>query len=469
MPPLAGAGATPSALDPERVPEDVRQVLAELGQAGRRSWLVGGLVRDLVSGRARHDEREFDVASPATPAEVQRLFRRVIPTGIEHGTVTVLAGDLRVEVTTFRGEGPYVDGRRPSSVTFHTDLEADLARRDFTMNALAWDPLSGDFRDPFGGVADIRRGLIRAVGDPRQRFAEDGLRPLRAVRFAAQHGYRLHRPTLAAIRPARDVVEQVSRERLAEELSRLVVAPHAAAGLVLLEATDLLEILFPALASLPPSARRHAVAAASAPFRASRGDRDRLRRLRLAALLHLLPPKEARESVVALRLPGRLADGVSEILAAGPCLGAAAGALPGRPEEVRRWLSRVGTERSADVLEVWGADASHQGRSARRLTRDVRSLRRRVAAELGRKPPLSTADLALDGRRVLAILGTSGPVVGEALRHLLEVVVEDPSRNAAPALEAELRAWWAGRLARGPAGAGFDEPPRTGGGAAGPG
>src|SRR5512146_3397139 len=136
------------------LPAPLLDVLRRLDEAGHRSWIVGGAVRDLLLHRPR-EAADFDVATPATPQQVTALFPKVVPTGIEHGTVTVVARGIAVEVTTFRGEGRYVDGRRPESVTFHTDLEADLERRDFTMNALAWDPLGREFRDPHGGRADI--------------------------------------------------------------------------------------------------------------------------------------------------------------------------------------------------------------------------------------------------------------------------------------------------------------------------
>ncbi|HEY6106668.1 MAG TPA: tRNA cytidylyltransferase, partial [Anaeromyxobacteraceae bacterium] len=184
-------------LDPGRLAPEVLEALRVLDRAGHRSWVVGGTVRDLLLGRPAGGAA--DVATPATPQQVTSLFPRVIPTGLEHGTVTVLAGEAKIEITTFRGEGRYLDGRRPSSVTFHTDLEEDLARRDFTMNALAWDPLAGELRDPLDGRADLRRRLIRAVGEASARFAEDGLRPVRALRFVAQLGYAIERRTLAAI------------------------------------------------------------------------------------------------------------------------------------------------------------------------------------------------------------------------------------------------------------------------------
>src|SRR5512133_2869011 len=249
----------PAALARAQFPEPVLEVIRRLGEAGHRSWIVGGAVRDLLLHRARA-ANDFDVATPARPEEVTALFRRVVPTGIAHGTVTVLLGDEAIEVTTFRGEGAYLDGRRPESVTFHTDLDADLARRDFTMNALAYDPLGGEFRDPFGGRADLRRRLVRAVGDPAARFGEDGLRAMRAVRFAAQLGYSLHPGTRAAIPGALDVVRKVSIERIAEELTRLIVAPHAERGIELMRRTGLLAVVLPDVARLPSAGQRHSIA-----------------------------------------------------------------------------------------------------------------------------------------------------------------------------------------------------------------
>ena len=350
--------ATPGSprLRPAAVPPPVLGVLRRLTEAGHRAWLVGGVVRDLLLDRTRHDPGEFDVASKATPAEVQALFRKVIPTGIDHGTVTVVEGGARVEVTTFRGEEAYVDGRRPSRVTFHDDLEADLARRDFTVNAMAWDPLSGELRDPHGGRADLARKLIRAVGDPRERFAEDGLRPLRGVRFVSQLGFRLAPSTRDAIPGALQVVALVSRERVAEELSRLLVGPHAAGGIAALSATGLLPVVLPRLAALPPARVRHALAVASEPFApcpqaaVPEEDRERCRLLRMAALLHVLPPEEAMQAVVELRLPNRLATGVVA-LSGGSLRARREGAAGGNggARGTRRWLV-VGRARTGPAL-----------------------------------------------------------------------------------------------------------------------
>src|SRR6266404_203920 len=202
-------------------------VLRTLRGASRQAWLAGGAVRDILCGAAAQD---FDVATDALPEQVVRLFPRVIPTGMQHGTVTVLMGEHKVEVTTFRGEGPYEDGRRPTSVTFLGDIEGDLSRRDFTVNAIAWDPIGGVLRDP----------LVR--------FREDGLRPLRAVRFASTLRLAIDPPTRRAISQTLDVFAKVAMERVREELVKLLVrgAPPSR-GLRLMLRTGLLARVIPEL------------------------------------------------------------------------------------------------------------------------------------------------------------------------------------------------------------------------------
>jgi tRNA nucleotidyltransferase (CCA-adding enzyme) len=409
--------------------------------------VVGGAVRDLLLGRAHR--ADFDLATPATPERVMELFPRSVPTGVDHGTVTVLVpGPLgKVEVTTFRGEGAYHDGRRPSSVTFLEDIDADLARRDFTINALAWDPVGRVFRDPFGGVADLRRRRVRAVGDPAARFAEDGLRPLRAARLASQLGFSLDPATRNAIRGALPVVTRVSAERICDELSKLLSAPQAARGLALLSETGLLDAVLPELGALPPADRAHALAAA----RVARGSPA----VRLAALLHAgaasgpapAAARTAHGALRRLRFPTAVAEEVEALVGEHGCLRAPGRApLPATGPEVRRLLARIGPARAGPLLELLAADARALPAGRARAEAAAAALRRRVRAALAARPPLSPADLRIDGREVMALLGLPpGKEVGEALRHLLDRVLEDPRRNTRKALEADLRSWWAAR------------------------
>jgi tRNA nucleotidyltransferase (CCA-adding enzyme) len=433
----------PGALARAKLPPPLLEVLRRLADAGHRSWIVGGAVRDLLLRRHR-ETNDFDVATPATPREVMALFPKVVPTGVEHGTVTVIAGGLALEVTTFRGEGPYLDGRRPESVTFHRDLEADLARRDFTINALAWDPLGGEFRDPHGGRKDLARKIVRAVGVAEERFAEDGLRPMRAVRFAAQLGYRLAPATRAAIPGALPVVRKVATERISDELGRLVAAPHAAEAVGLLRATGLLGSVLPGLASRPPRALDHAA-------RVLRGVPPEPA-VRFAALLHLLGPAEAERALVELRQPRRVSDEVAALLRAHACpIASPPGALPQSPPEVRRFLSRAGPHRADALVSLARAEAGAlppaRGRAA---SRQLKKLEREISQIRRAAPPLLQQDLALGGREAMEILALPpGPEVGEALRHLLDRVLEDPAANTPDALAAELRRWWAVRAREG--------------------
>ena len=228
--------ALPPTLTRAVVPAGVRSVLERLISSGHEAWLVGGGVRDLLRGQ---DPKDWDIATDAVPEQVVKLFRRVVPTGIAHGTVTVLVPGGQVEVTTFRAESAYVDGRRPESVAFHRDLVADLARRDFTINALAFDPVGSRLRDPFGGQEDLARRRVRCVGVAAERFGEDGLRPLRAVRFATVLEFELEPETEAAIPGALAVFDKVALERRRDELLKLLLAAGVARGLELLRRTGL--------------------------------------------------------------------------------------------------------------------------------------------------------------------------------------------------------------------------------------
>ena len=213
-----------SSIPPDAIPEAVLDLCERLARDGFRAWVVGGCIRDLLMG---HRVSDWDLATDATPEDVMRVFRRTVPTGIAHGTVTVLHRGGHYEVTTLRGEGAYSDGRRPDSVHFVSDIEEDLARRDFTVNAIAFDPRSGEIVDPWCGVHDLQHRVVRAVRDPQERFGEDGLRVMRAARFVATLEFTLDAATEAAIPATLETFRKVSPERVHDEWVKALRKAHA--------------------------------------------------------------------------------------------------------------------------------------------------------------------------------------------------------------------------------------------------
>lgn len=444
-------------IDHARIPDEVLGVCRRLREAGHEAYLVGGSVRDLLVGRPAGD---FDLATSAHPEALLRLFgsRYAIPTGLQHGTVTVLAGDppRHVEVTTFRGEGVYLDGRRPSVVTFGATLAEDLARRDFTMNAIAYEPEARRLVDLFGGQEDIARKLVRTVGDPVLRFTEDGLRPMRAIRQATQLGFEVDEATVAAIPATMESFRKVSAERIRDELLKMLVAPKPSRGLELMRRTGLLAEVLPEVAGTVGQVQnrfhkhdvyQHLLATVDAIVPEAI--------LRLTAILHdvgkvgTAAPREgapgefsffkheyvgaemAQAICTRLRLSRSEIDLVSALVA-----GHMFYYQPDWTDgTVRRFVRRVGSERIPLLFALREADiASHgQGGDPEGETRELRERIARVAAE---DAALNLKDLAIKGADVMRVLGTGpGRHIGQILESLLDRVLDDPSLNQKEILE----------------------------------
>lgn len=389
----------------DAIPEPVLEVCRALEARGHRAWVVGGCIRDLLR---REPVSDWDLATSALPDEVQKTFSRTIPTGIEHGTVTVLHRGEAYEVTTLRGEGAYTDGRRPDQVELGVDIDEDLARRDFTVNAIAYDPLTHETVDPWGGVADLEARLIRAVGDPRERFGEDGLRVLRAARFAATLGFELHEGTRAAIPGSLDTFRKVSPERIRDEWRKAFLhSDSPSRAFRVMRETGILGVTCEPMAAL-----------SDAVFDATMDRVDRASRdpeIRLAALLLDLRETDAwveswlremrtsnqeRKRVLHLRAHAR--PDPSSMLS-DPAL--------------RAWLAAVGRDELPRVLELARADG-----------RDVDALAVRARSELAAGTPLTTRELSVDGEDVKRVLGISpSRVIGDVLERLLARVHQEPS------------------------------------------
>jgi len=412
----ADAGEAKTRLAEAEIPVEILDVARTLHQCGHAGVLVGGAVRDFLLG-VPHDD--WDLASSATPREVLDLFPRTIPTGVEHGTVTVLVGrgDDRkhVEVTTFRGEGEYRDGRRPSEVTFLRDLAEDLARRDFTVNAFAWDPNTETFTDLYGGLDDLRAGVVRAVGDPVARFREDGLRTMRGVRFCATLGFRLDAQTHDAVAQALDVFDLVARERVQVELVKLPRAPTPSLGLLPMLATG----LWPRVLGMHTTVQ--ASEAISAVDAMPRDPVDRLARL-------LWPLRGDPDAVGAVLDGLKLSreDRAQVVALTGPHIDALEAALrsPGEPAAMRRAVAGLRRERLEGALAVLGVD---------RALREAARCACEGAALTGKELEIKGRDLIAAG------VMQPGPRLGDVLDGLLSWVLEDPRRNEADALLARAR------------------------------
>lgn len=431
-------------MDRLRVPQVLREFSKPFAASGLQCYLVGGAVRDMALGK---EPQDYDVATDARPEDVMRLFRSVIPTGIKHGTVTVRFMGYSIEVTTFRTEADYDDARHPTTVAYSAELSEDLKRRDFTINALALDCATGALRDEHGGREDLKAGLIRAIGDPTERFAEDGLRPLRAIRFGAQLGFRIDERTFEAIRGTHERTMMVSAERIRDELCKMLLSPRPMEAMRNLEASGLLALILPELAALrgleqsPP----HSFDALDHSFHACQGSPARLE-LRLAALLHDLgkldarmekpdgtiafhghervSEEKARAIMLRLKFPNSTIDSVCLLVRHHMT----------RYEEgwtdasVRRFIARVGEERYPDLLYLLEAD--DYGLSGRPAGSDRMDLfRKRIDAVLEHDHALSLKDLSVKGRDLEAIGIKPGKTMGAILSQLLEAVLEDPELN----------------------------------------
>lgn len=458
MPPTDLLRAQHNALvDLVPIPPVADELAERFAAAGHRLYLVGGSVRDALLGR--EGDAILDVATSLRPDEVRARFEQVEPIGEAHGTVLVRAAGVSLECTTFRREGDYGDARHPDAVWFTDDPIEDLGRRDLTLNAMAFDPASGEFLDPHGGALDLERRRLRAVGDATVRFHEDALRPLRVARFAAVLGFEVEGDTRRALGSALDRARRIAPERVRTELERLMTAPAPSVGFELLREAGLLALWLPEIAACRgvPQNRFHAHDVYFHLLHSTDAARPDDPVVRWAVLLHDIGKPATR----AERPDGEGTFHNHEIVGA-----EIADALlrrlrfshdfrervvhlvrhhmfdyrPGWSDAaLRRWLRRVGVEHVAPLFDVRIADSLGNGRRGFPLYLDAMAAR--VDAMLARDEALDVRDLAVDGHDVRRELGLApGPRVGAALEALLEAVLEDPALNTREALLERLRA-----------------------------
>lgn len=411
-------------------PSAVLEIADRLERAGFEAWCVGGAIRDALLG-FRH--LDWDLATSATPTEVRELFgaRRTIPVGVAFGTVGVLDGNrVMHEVTTFRRD-VRTDGRR-AEVEFGVSLEEDLARRDFTINAIAYSPRLREVRDPFGGREDLSSRILRAVGDADTRMREDRLRALRALRFAARFEFEIDAATRRAIEASAPFLGQLSPERVKQEIDKtLQQVKRPSTAFDLWQATGAFKALVPALHAVP------SVSLAVPDHLAMPGELTRPARLatRMAGLLASLSAQQAAAVLTALRSSRQEIHMVSSLIGAWHAVGEEVGAAllvsESPPDSaVRNWVARIGRLQLGAFMRLAGATWTARRNAAQEAPSapSVCALYRRMSASAFRDP-VDLGSLAVDGDDLRRIGIPSGPGLGKILQALLAAVIDDPARN----------------------------------------
>lgn len=410
------------------------------------AYLVGGAVRNRIAGLP---DTDFDLATDARPEQVVSLFRRVIPTGIKHGTVTVFYKGHKIEVTTFRADGAYSDARHPDNVQFGVSIEEDLKRRDFTMNAMAVSLATGELSDPHGGRKDIRARIIRAIGDPSERFREDGLRLMRACRFACQLEFSVSNETLEGMRLQADRILGVSAERIQDELVKVLASPQPSIAFELMDRSGLLPLLFPELEQCKGIEQKgiHEFDVFKHSLLACDGaPRDRLE-LRLAALFHDLGKPvayaldengsptfygheiESEKLTTAILKRLRFSNAVEEKVRHLVRHHMFHYEENWSDSAVRRFLARVGKDSVEELFLLRRADT--YGAAGRYVDdRALADFSAHIHRVLESEDALTIKDLAVDGNVLSSEAGIpKGPIMGTVLKELLASVLDDPSLN----------------------------------------
>ena len=387
----------------DRVPAYAFAVMDALTRAGHKGYLVGGSLRDLLRGETPHD---FDMTTDADPEEMLEVFAdfRVFPTGLKHGTLTVLSEGKPVEVTTHRVDGAYLDARRPESVSFTRRLSDDLSRRDFTVNAMAWHPETG-LVDLFGGREDLERGIIRTVGDPVARFREDALRILRAFRFSAQLNFEIEPATLAGAAACREGLKQISAERVFSEMSRLLATAHAVKGIRALVAAGCeKQVFFDTVPCLNALEQMDTLAPEAT--------------LRLAFLLREHTPEAAVALCRRWRSPNAFGDEV------GALLGAYREAVPTSLYTARRFVCQYwrGWQGALAMRAALGEDVAEVAKMCKTVSKNG------TAVEIKR--------LAVNGKELQEAVGVRLDKTGVLLRMLQDLCWQEPKNNKKATLTA---------------------------------
>lgn len=433
----------------KHIPDNVKRIIDRLSEFNHRSWLVGGCVRDLILEKVPVD---WDICTSALPEEIISIFEKTVPTGIKHGTITVIINDgtnganEAFEVTTLRIDGVYKDNRRPESVVFTKDIEHDLARRDFTMNSIALD-INGEYVDPFGGIEDIEAQLIRSVGDPDKRFNEDGLRMIRAIRFHAQLGFEIHEATIAAIKKNASLINNISPERIKIELEKIITSENP--GLIYsMSDFGLLEHIIPELLPSITTYQNNTFHEQTVAVHTSRAMKaaDDSPLIRWAVLFHDIGKPnmmtmddngvthfyghEKESSILAEHIMRRLKfsreymDKIVKLILVHDLR------IEPTEKSIRRAVNRISEELFPLFIKIKKADISgqHPRYYEERLKR-IPEIETLLANAIEKHECFSLRSLHVNGSDIIKLGFKPGREIGEILNQLLELVLDDPELN----------------------------------------
>jgi len=425
-----------------KIKDGAINIVKTLKANGFQAFLVGGCIRDSLLGK---EPEEWDITTSAKPDRITGLFDKTIPTGVEYGTITVVLPDGQYEVTTFRSDERYVDGRHPANVKFTDNIHKDLSRRDFTINALAYDPETRELMDDFGGEQDLKNRIIRAVGDPIERFSEDGLRPIRACRFAAKLEFQIEPATFDAISKTLEVVKKVAAERIHDELVKMLSADRPSIGFELMHKSGLLRLILPELEGSfgieqPPQFHKFDVYWHSL-YSCDAAPKRNLA-VRLASLLHDIGKPackvdfhfynhdrvgaEMAESILKrLKFSGEDIKKIVNLIS----LHMFDYTSQWSDAAVRRFIRRIGgVENVEDLFLLRQADT--KAMEAEVGFEYLNELGKRISKIIEEENALAVSDLKVDGNDIMQVLKIPpGPKVGEVLHSLLEKVLDDPRLN----------------------------------------
>ena len=431
---------------PDTVAQEIGAICTILLDNGFECYLVGGSVRDLILQIPVYD---YDFATNARPEQVMKLFKKVIPTGIKHGTVTVLMHYAHYEITTYRSDGNYTDGRHPDSVAFSESLKEDVERRDFTINGLAYDVNNRVIIDYVGGMGDIEKKIIKTIGDPLQRFSEDGLRPYRACRLAAKLHFSINKKTLEAIPQVLDVASKISVERMRDEIKKMLESDKPSVGFEYMRVTGLLQLCFPELSQGFGMEQNkyhlydiyyHSIYSCDA------APKDKPL-IRLAALFHdigkIATRREGHDgdytfynhevigAKIARKIMRRLKFSNDEIeyvtnLILNHMFHYTQDWTDGA---VRRFIRKVGLDNLQDLFILRLADRNGNGMRDG-LPEPIKKLKKHIEKVIEKDNAFTVKDLDIDGYSIMDELHIkSGPIVGKILNELLEKVLDNPDLN----------------------------------------